>query len=359
VDAALEPLAGALTQAFRSRDPEALLCAYEDLWLGAWDLTPGTRREAWRGQYAALSSGLTTGRGRLSAGGSGTWGARPLAEVQVLTHGARTFLATCRWLWGQGPFEHVVDIGAGGAPASLAAWASGARSAVLVEPAEVPRAMGSELLRRLGVAVEARSGLEGTRRPEGSTLVLAAYVANEHAGGPTPERLRRWLELGQALLVLEPGTRAAAQALSVARDALVEQVTGPCTHGGPCPRLSGEDWCHFTMPFPVGPTGRALMQEGRVDTALMHVSWLSLAQQGSKRAGAGRVLERWGRPERRVHISICTEGGVERVAVKGRDVDELGSVWPGALVDCSALSSAEAKGDGRLFRPGLLAVLEP
>lgn len=359
MDLALDPLARALTEAFAAREPEALLHAYEALWLGAWGLAPGARREAWRGQYAALSAGLTTERVRLSSGGSGTWGTRALAEVQVLTHGARTFLATCRWLWRNGPFEHVVDIGAGGGAASLAAWASGTRSVVLVEPAETPRAMGAELLGGLGAEVDARPGLEGASRAGGSTVVVAAYVANELVGGPTPELLRSWLGLGDALLVLEPGTRASAQALSVARDALVEHVTGPCTHSERCPRAAGEDWCHFTMPFPVGPAGRALMHEAGIDAELMHVSWLSLARRAATRTDAGRVLERWGRPERRVYVSVCTRGGIERVAVKGRDVEALGAVWPGAMVDCSALPSAEVKGDGRLFRPGLLPVLEP
>jgi hypothetical protein len=106
------------------------------------------------------------------------------------------------------------------------------------------------------------------------------------------------------------------------------------------------------------------MHEAGVDVGLVHASWLSLARPDAARPHAaqptaGRVLERWGRPERRVYVSICSARGVERVAVKGRDVEHLGPVWPGAIVDVEALSSAEEKGDGRLFRRGLLPVLEP
>lgn len=359
MDSTLEPFGRAATAAFQARDAGALLTAYEGLWLTAWGLGAGRPREAWGGLYAELSAGLTTDRGRLTSGGSGTWGGRPMAEVQALTHGARTFLAACRWLWQRPAFARVVDVGAGAGAASLAAWASGVRSAVLVEPAETPRSMGAELLERLGVDVVARGALDDVPRSPAATLVVAAYVANEVPGGATPALLRSWLAHGDALLVLEPGTRATAQALAAARDGLREQVTGPCTHALPCPRRVGEDWCHFTLPFPVGPVGRALLAEAGVDGGLMHVAWLSLGQRGALRPGSGRVLERWGRPERRVFVSVCTEGVVERVAVRGRDVEVLGPVWPGALVDCAALDSAEVKGDGRLFRAGLLPVLEP
>lgn len=364
MDQTLAALGEALTAAYAARDPEALLGTYEALWLAAWGLAPGERREAWRGEYADLSAGLTLDRARLQAGGSGTWGARGRAEVQALTHGARTFLAVCRWLWHQPPFAHVIDIGAGAGAASLAAWASGTRTMHLVEVAEDPRALGRELLQELGATVVATPDLGAPTSAGAPTLVVAAYVANELPGGPNAARLLDWLRHGDALLVIEPATRTSAQALSAARDGLIHAVTGPCTHGQPCPRREGDAWCHFTAPFPVGPVGRALMHEAGVDVGLMHASWLSLARPDAARPHAaqptaGRVLERWGRPERRVYVSICSARGVERVAVKGRDVEHLGPVWPGAIVDVEALSSAEEKGDGRLFRRGLLPVLEP
>jgi ribosomal protein RSM22 (predicted rRNA methylase) len=53
---------------------------------------------------------------------------------------------------------------------------------------------------------------------------------------------------GEAVVVVGPGTPDGYARIIEARDRLLDAgltVLAPCPHGGRCPIVPGEDWCHF------------------------------------------------------------------------------------------------------------------
>ncbi|MFE5742351.1 small ribosomal subunit Rsm22 family protein [Streptomyces celluloflavus] len=148
------------------------------------------------------------------------------------------------------PATHV-DIGGGTGAATWAAAATwdGHRSTVL-DWAQPALDLGRELAD--GVLPETRWQRqvigEGLTVPAGTDLVTVSYVLGE-----LTEAARRAVvdaaAAAQAVVLIEPGTPDGYLRIREARDRLIGaglRIVAPCPHGGACPIVPGDDWCHLS-----------------------------------------------------------------------------------------------------------------
>lgn len=188
-----------------------------------------------------------------------------------------------------------------------------------------PRAMAfaSRGVRGAAPAIAARavadvSGL----RPD---VLLVSHVLGELDASAVRE-LERLIERSRRVILVEPGNRPVARALSALRDRLLGtfRVLAPCPHAAACPALTKrDDWCHFFAPpppevFTDGDWARTTKALG-IDARALPYSFLCLVRDDTPTAPRPpRVL---GRPTVRPHtarVQVCEAAGLRDVEIQKR-----------------------------------------
>jgi hypothetical protein len=323
----------------------------------------------------------------------GLVGGRALARAE--TYGDRAHLgAYLLWWWPQSYAKvraalhlvpaafpagaRVLDLGAGPAPASLAALdhlsAANARG-----PA--PQALAADASEAALAEARALSGsralqtrpyrLQAAPAPalEGRfDLAIAANVLSELAGGPATraELLAGIAERNLAprgiLLLLEPALRETGRGLLQIRDALLARhglrALAPCLTQRPCPALEvARDWCTAARPWEAPPHVAQLARELglRADEELSFSYLAAVGAEGPlpmSPPGLWRVVGLPPREKGKKRIFVCADAG--RLPASRLERDEspsnaaFDSLGRGDLVQLGGVSS---KGDGLRVGP--------
>lgn len=224
--------------------------------------------------------------------------------------------------------RRVVDVGAGTGPASLWALRGGASAVRSLEAgtwearwlqAATAIHPNSDRWRILETDVAA-DGLEANI----GELWVFGFCLRELTRGRVDRsvrRVRRLLEAGARVLILEPGTQDSASHLQRVRDELAPHVRRPCRGALACPRGGeGSDWCHFTWPAQLGPLATAVLQSSGRRANRLHFSYLDLEWEGSSKVAVGgaRLLEVDGRGRKHLRLRVCGPGGESSIAVPPR-----------------------------------------
>jgi ribosomal protein RSM22 (predicted rRNA methylase) len=153
-----------------------------------------------------------------------------------------------------------LDVGAGPGTAS---WAALAQWPSLSRITQVEREAS---FAGLAAALNAASGLQALQNArslrlslqqlaetEEADMAAASYVLAELPLAAMPATIASlWRRVGQALVLIEPGTPQGFARIRIARDILISEaahIAAPCTHANACP-MSGDDWCHFKVRLP-------------------------------------------------------------------------------------------------------------
>jgi hypothetical protein len=167
---------------------------------------------------------------------------------------------------------------------------------------------------------------------EAPGLVVLSHVLNEVREVPAVV-----LE-ADAVLWVEPGTRADSRALGMMREQLRDRlhVVAPCPHREACGMFAPENdrhWCHFFAPPPKGIMGDGnwvrFAQRAGIDLRSLPYSYLALDRQplpvpASRVIGLPRIYKGYALP------LTCTATGVADVRVQKRDAPELYKAWKDA-----------------------------
>jgi SAM-dependent methyltransferase len=221
----------------------------------------------------------------------------------------------------------VVDFGCGsGIAAARFAHHCGAGQIVCHDRS--PRAMhfAADRLRQSGLRAEVAKHREKLR-PD---VLLVSHVLGELDIFGRDELLAL-IARSATVLMVEPGNRSVAGALTMLRDELLPKfrVLAPCPTQDRCPaNASASDWCHFFASpppevFTDGDWVRTL-QALELDARALPYSFLFLQQDGV--VPAPRLPRLLGRPEVSSHgarIQACTGNAIESREVARRAQHEL------------------------------------
>ncbi|MCK7623482.1 small ribosomal subunit Rsm22 family protein [Streptomyces sp. RS10V-4] len=148
------------------------------------------------------------------------------------------------------PATHL-DIGGGTGAATWATAAiwDGPRSTVL-DWAQPALDLGRELAARaLPDTVWRRQAIGADLTvPDGTDLVTVSYVLGE-LRAEDRRAVVAAAGAAESVVLIEPGTPEGYLRIREAREQLAAaglRIAAPCPHGGACPLVPGEDWCHFS-----------------------------------------------------------------------------------------------------------------
>lgn len=342
----------------RAATPDELGEVYESVVLDVFGVT-SPRVARWTEAYAHVSQRLTAERATALATPSGTWGDDDHRLAAALVFGQRTLLTLLPILraYPLGSRE-VTDMGSGSGAAALAATICGVERVTLVERSAEASTYARDLLRRCDVHVDSTiDGLESVRVRTGA--VLAAHSLNEVFEGRPPadmaKVLLRWLrDAGPdgRVVVLEPGTHAAATRLQAVRDVVQRdaRLLGPCTHAAPCPMVAQpRDWCHFTRRATVGPLARVIMQGAGRNPNEQPYAWLACATAEAPvvAAGSSRVLSVRLVGKGKTAATTCDDRGIRSLTVLDRrsGAEQVTDLTPGCVVSVDD-GGLTLRGDG-------------
>lgn len=158
--------------------------------------------------------------------------------------------------------------------------------------------------------------------PPGADLVSLAYALVEcEAALAGPLAARLYGATSGALVLVEPGTPAGFQRLSLARSALIDagaHILAPCTHQAACP-IVAPDWCHFAVRL---NRSRRHRQAKRAETSFEDEKFAYLiAVRATRPAEGARILSRPQRSKAGIAFKLCQANGIEtrRVGVRQGD----------------------------------------
>jgi ribosomal protein RSM22 (predicted rRNA methylase) len=267
---------------------------------------------------AALSDAYRAGAPPLLVGSPERVAAYLVARMPATYAAARAVLRETHRLLGDREIATVLDVGAGGGAASLAA---------LEEYPEAAITLVDRDRRLLDAAREwlprARLFGEDVTRPltiETHDLVLLAYSAGE-IGASSLARL--WQAARVALVLIEPGTPQGFAFVRAARSALLAaggHMIAPCPFAGTCPIVS-PDWCHFAARAERSSLHRRV-KGGMLGYEDEKYSYVAVAREPVVPAPARTV----GRPRHHpgwIEIPTCTPEGLTTVVATKRDRDRF------------------------------------
>ncbi|MFO0723763.1 MAG: small ribosomal subunit Rsm22 family protein [Myxococcota bacterium] len=337
--------------------PEAL-ALYESAVLDVLGVSPSSAPVSrWARAYEALSKQLTEDRTEaLAEASSAELSGEDGLAVAALVFGARTlFIAGHLFRAQPPPPGMLLDLGSGWGAAGLAgsAFREGPVRLLDVDARVLERARA--LFSWFGLQAETEVGR--MRSSGAPASIVSAYAVNEVAlqGEDVARMTAAWLdalpERGR-LYLIEPGTHRGSQTLSMIRDGFASgaRILGPCTHAAPCPLRVGPNWCHFSLPLPLGPIAAGIAHAAHRQHHVVRFSWLAL-ERSPPVAGsdASRVLSvRRLKGKRR--IEVCGVNGadawilLERGALPGI---ESGDRW-------RLVVGGSRRGDGLRVEPQAL-----
>ena len=155
-----------------------------------------------------------------------------------------------------------------------------------------------------------------------SDLTILAYALVECSEAEAASIVRRLYALtDQALVLVEPGSRAGFARIRAARAALVAagaQIVGPCTHAAACPIID-PDWCHFAVRLSRSREHRRIKQ---ADAPFEDekFSYLIARRASPVPSGDGRIIAPAYHGKGGSQFRLCTADGVQAVTLRARDV---------------------------------------
>ncbi|MFZ9747621.1 MAG: small ribosomal subunit Rsm22 family protein [Opitutaceae bacterium] len=163
-------------------------------------------------------------------------------------------------------------------------------------------------------------------------ILLLSHVLNELAPAGWTE-LGRLIARAEAVLWVEPGTRAVSRRLGAERDRWRTRfsLVAPCPAPGPCPMFSaGQDrhWCHFFAPPPAeifaDPCWVRFGQRAGIDLRSLPYCFLALDQVPSAApAGVSRVIGRVEHFKPYARLLNCGADGLAELTVPRREAPAL------------------------------------
>lgn len=252
----------------------------------------------------------------------------------LLTRMPATYAASCKVLdeLHGVPVTSVLDIGAGGGSAALAAHQKFPllRDITLVE--RDPKLV--EAAREWLPAAHILTGdLRRMTTFPPHDLVIAAWSLGEL---PAPVVARLWEAARVALVVIEPGTLRGAASIRKIREELLAagaHMAAPCPAAMPCPMVE-PDWCYFAARVELSSMQRRI-QGGDLSYQDERFSYVALVRDPVALPRA-RILRRPRHHPGLIELEVCTARGrgTER-ATKKRDPDAFRAArhaeWGGAV----------------------------
>jgi len=348
-----------LIAGLRSEDPDRRSRAFETTILDATEVEPN-EVEALAAAYRHLSESLLNrapdaASGRFSPSSSGAFERRHQDAVWGLIFGFRTFEVARRLMEELEPPPGVaVEVGGGWGPYALQASLRGFEVRV-VDVASEAQKMSRAVFGCLGLEpprFESRPAALGDA--DDATLVAMPYSLWEMRRVDEAEQTAEWLRAWQSRLapggqvhIVEAGNRGAARGLQVVRDLLQPSgsILGPCRGAASCPRLAGDDWCHFTWRARPGALTRRVADLAGRRWQERHASWLALGDGAGK---GERLLEIRIQGKAKLIAEVCGPGGLTRMTALKRSKDVVGlleRLEPGSLIRVHRDRLLE-KGDG-------------
>jgi len=142
-------------------------------------------------------------------------------------------------------------------------------------------------------------------------LVLFSYSIGEVSDGT--KTIKNYLKnIGQFLLIIEPGTPRGFERIRTYRSALIEtglHLIAPCPHHDKCP-MEGGNWCHFSKRLSRSSLHRTL-KEGSLGYEDEKFSYLLFSKKEFKPNG-DRVLRVPLKRKGLVELELCTPTGIQK-----------------------------------------------
>jgi ribosomal protein RSM22 (predicted rRNA methylase) len=231
---------------------------------------------------------------------------------------ARAVLRETHRLLGSREISSVLDIGAGGGAASLAALEEYPTAAVTLVDRD--RALLEAAHQWLPQARTIAEDVTRTATLDPHDLVILAYSAGEIAKLPL-EKL--WHAARVALVLIEPGTPRGFAVIRAARSELLAagaHMIAPCPGEGVCP-VRDPDWCHFAARVERSSLHRRIKGAdlGYEDEKY---SYVALAREPVAPAPS-RIV---GRPRHHpglIELDTCTPAGLTTIRATKRDRDRF------------------------------------
>jgi hypothetical protein len=297
-------------------------------------------------------------------------GARPTGagrDPDAVVVRALVFAQRTRWvldgLWDPDEVRgrRIIDIGAGTGPVALEALAKGASSVVSVEPSTAEhgwmKAVRDHLKDDRWELVRGVARDELSKARAGDVWVWGYSFRETTRGEPEDGArfVRRLLEAGAEVLIVEPGTQPSARHLQQVRDLVPEAVVRPCRGVRRCPRLQEPgDWCHFTWRQTLGPEAHRLEQAAGRRANLLHFSYLHLRPGGPGLQPGFRLLEIRPRGRKRLDLVGCGPEGLREWTIppRPRELRRWGEgLEAGVLLDGGEAADQAGRGPHVLEEP--------
>ncbi len=226
---------------------------------------------------------------------------------------ARAVLRETHRALGGREIASVLDVGAGGGAASLAALEE--YPAATITLVDRDRALLDAARQWLP---QARTLVENVTRIltlEPHDLVILAYSAGEMSPLPLA---RLWQAARVALILIEPGTPRGFATIRAARSELLAagaHMIAPCPAEGACPVVD-PDWCHFAARVERSSLHRRIKGAG-LGYEDEKYSYVALAREPAGPAAA-RIVGRPRHYSGLIELETCTPGGLTTVRVSKR-----------------------------------------
>jgi ribosomal protein RSM22 (predicted rRNA methylase) len=222
----------------------------------------------------------------------------------------------------------LLDAGAG---TGSAAWAAAAvwpelREITLLEKDGSMAALGQALAARsaspaLAAGGWLRADLTGEWPCGHYDVVTLCYALGELPEDRQRSVVRKLWDAADALVIVEPGTKAGFNRVLAARDMLMEsgaRIAAPCPGNTPCPEAGG--WCHFSARVARSRLHRR-MKGAELSYEDEKYSYL-VAAKAECRPCEARVLRHPGIFKGHVELELCTPEGRKHMVVSKRMGDE-------------------------------------
>jgi ribosomal protein RSM22 (predicted rRNA methylase) len=154
-----------------------------------------------------------------------------------------------------------------------------------------------------------------------TALITVGYALNElNATAQTAFVQRAWAACREALVIVEPGTKAGFANVLRARRELIAagaHIVAPCPHARGCPLAKTDDWCHFAQRLP-----RTVQHRRSKAAALGHedekFAYL-IASRAPAQSAPARILRHPVYGKGHVKLSLCTSEGVWQETVTAKN----------------------------------------
>lgn len=241
-----------------------------------------------------------------------------------------------------------IDLGAGPGTFSLA-WKQigGNGSYYQVEKSLLMREQGLKLWKGLHTTELHQNGHYSwtNDRPK---FVLFGHSANEMGSRVAIDYLEKIQP--EHVLFIEPGTKSFFSEMLKIREYLLSQnyeILYPCPHGGECPLLGKDDWCHQFIHVEQDSEIERISQMARKDRRLLPLTVQAYSRTYKTANPTERLIRVFPETKFSFEWEVCHNNQLEHYQIMKRDlskseVKEIGAVLAGAALETELLKSLES-----------------